>query len=388
MGRLFYKTFILSINFYSLLPVILHDSHEIKMKNLKNFEFIAKEKLPEDIFEYYSGGACDGISLQQNRECFDNLKLLPRILIDVSAINTRTELFGTPQSMPVLIAPMSFQQMAHPDGEIATVKASNQAGITMIASLMSNQSLEDISSHSRNNLWFQLYVLNDMDFTIDLLQRAEAANYKAIVLTVDSQTLGIRNYSNQKNFKLPDKYKIPNLNDYKQFTHHFNNINLFDKQLTWKDVEWIKMNTKLPVILKGILNPADAKIAIENKIDGIIISNHGGRQLDTTVSPILILPEIADLVAGSLPLFIDGAISRGTDILKAIALGADAVLVGRPILWGLATNGSAGVVETLEILKKELEVAMALSGFNSIKDLKAAGHTIIYQADLFKRHTL
>jgi 4-hydroxymandelate oxidase len=345
------------------------------MREIEYFQKIAKEKLPQATYDYYAGWACDGISLLQNRNAFDRCQITPRVLKPVSKIDTSIKIFGTNASIPIIVAPTSFHQLANSKGEIATANGAKRADAIMIGSLLSNKSLEDISSTGAN-LWFQIYVLNDREFTKDLIHRIEAANYKALVVTVDSHVLGIR-YNKKNSFRLPKKYSLPNFKGMKSFQEQFNNVDLFYKNLSWKDIEWIRSITKIPIILKGILHPEDAKIAANNFIDGIVISNHGGRQLDTAVAPFNILPKIADIVNGRTKIFIDGSVRRGTDVVKALCMGADAVLVGRPILWGLAAKGELGVLEVLNTLKHELNVAMALSGFSSLKELALSGSEII-----------
>jgi isopentenyl diphosphate isomerase/L-lactate dehydrogenase-like FMN-dependent dehydrogenase len=346
------------------------------MSKMKYYEKISKKKLPRAIYDYYAAWAGDGLTLLQNRKALDNCQLVPRVLNGVSEINTSVNIFGTHSIAPIIVAPTSFHQMADPNGEIATANGAKNADVIMIASLLSNKSLEDISSTGAN-LWFQLYILNDREFTIDIIRRVEAANFKALVITVDSHIIGIRNDYPTKPFVLPKKFPLPNFDNMKFFQEQFNSVNLFYKKISWKDIDWLRTITKLPIILKGVLHPEDAMIAIDHSVNGIVISNHGGRQLDTAVAALTILPKIVNSAAGKLKLFIDGSIQRGTDVVKAICLGADAVLIGRPIIWGLTARGESGVLDVLNILKNELNVTMALCGYSSIQELAEAGSNII-----------
>ncbi|HLB57861.1 MAG TPA: alpha-hydroxy acid oxidase [Gammaproteobacteria bacterium] len=354
------------------------------MVSLDEFEKYAKSILSQMIFDYFSGGACDEISVKKNREAFDNIDLIPRVLTGNNNPDQSTKILGQLISTPILIAPTSFHGMATPEGEIATIKAAKTVNTIMIASTMANTTLEEIASVQPNTSWFQLYLLNDKGATCDLINRAENAGYKSIVLTVDSQTLGIRYKDVLNQFKLPDHLEAKNLTsnirlDKKKYSANINcHANgLFDKTISWKDVEWLQTKTKLPIILKGILHKEDAKIAAASNIAGIIVSNHGGRQLDTAISPIAALPEIIEAINTNLTVFIDGGIRRGTDIIKAIALGADAILIGRPIIWGLIQNSTEGAIQVLRILQNELHVAMVLCGFSTITDIKMRGKDML-----------
>jgi 4-hydroxymandelate oxidase len=348
------------------------------MLNLYELEMLAKKKLTQNAYDYYARGACDEVSLKANRLAFDNISLIPRVLTNVKHRDLSIKVFNEKISMPIVIAPMSYHGLANSRGEIATAKAANLTKVIMTLSMLSNNDLESVSLANPELLWFQLYILNDRSLTLDLIKRAEDSNYKALIVTVDSQFLAIRYIKKNKSFKLPASLKLANFVEDDVFKKQFKNNKLFDKKITWEDIQWLKSKTKLPIILKGILNPEDARIAIENEIDGIVISNHGGRQLDTSVPPICILPTIAKIVSNKSLLLIDSGIRRGTDILKALALGADAVLLGRPILWGLSAKGLDGVVDVLNIFRNEFDMAMAQCGFSSIKQLKEKGHEIIY----------
>lgn len=311
-------------------------------------------------WDFYQGGSDDEVTLRANRTAFERIQLRPRVLVDVnaSALDMRTTVLGTPLSMPILIAPTALHCLAHPEGECATVQGAGMANTLMVASTTSTRSLEEIAQAASGPLWFQLYVYYSLEVAEKLVHRAEAAGYRAIVLTVDLPYLGNREKDRRNNVTIPPSpFREANLVDIDED---------IDGQgwvvLTWEAVSWLRSITSLPILLKGILTAEDALLAIEHGVAGIIVSNHGGRQLDTAIASIEALPEIVEAVAGRCEVYIDGGIRRGTDILKALALGARAVLVGRPVLWGLAASGAEGVYHVLEILRKELELAMALSG--------------------------
>ena len=358
------------------------------MINLFDFEKAAKKKLQKMFFDFYASGACDQITLNANREAYNRIYLKPRILTDNSERTLNTTLLGQSMPAPILIAPTAFHGLADNEAELATARAANSTKTIMILSTMSNTPLENISRANPDYAWFQLSILDNRDATKNLVRRAETAGYKALVLTVDAQVLGLREADSYNKFKLPDHLEAINLTrnpinghpsniDSEQFKIEASKQNLFDKKLTWKDVEWLRSFTKLPILIKGILHETDAKLSVDLGVDGIIVSNHGGRQLDTAIPAIHVLPSIAKIVKKKVPILIDGGIRRGTDILKAIALGADAVLIGRPILWGLATNSTLGVEKVLSILKHELDTAIALCGLTSIDEIKTHGSNLL-----------
>ncbi len=349
--------------------------------NLRELESFAGDKLQQMTFDYYAGGAGDEITLRDNIEAFDRIRLRPKMLVDVSDLNMSVSLFGTKIDTPVLIAPMAFHKLAHDEGEVAMAKAAARAKTIMVVSTLATASLEEIAEAGNGPLWFQLYVYRDRQITIDLVNRAKAAGYKAIVVTVDSPVLGRRHRDLKNLFHLPSHLKMGNLSTDKQDIPEQSSgsaladyiASLYDQSLTWKDLEWIAGLTDLPVLVKGVLREDDARQAIESGASGIVVSNHGGRQLDSTIATIDALPEVVRASEGKVPVLIDGGIRRGTDILKALALGADAVLMGRPCLWGLAIDGEEGVFRVLETLKDELKNALTLSGYpdvgNVTKDL-------------------
>lgn len=342
--------------------------------NVAEFETAARGKISREAYDYYAGGAGDEVTLARNQTAFHNIELLPKVLVDVNARDMRTNVLGQSVALPVLVAPMAFHKMAYPEGEIATARGSHAANTIMIASTLSNFSLEKIAETGAN-LWFQLYVFKDREFSRSLVQRAEAAGYKALVLTVDAPVLGRRDRDSRNRFRLPDELSLANFEHLtieappttvadSGLFHHF--VKLHDASLTWKDLEWFTSITNLPIIVKGILRPDDAMLAIKHGASGVVVSNHGGRQLDTTVASINAVPRIVDALDGRGEVYMDGGVRRGTDVLKALAYGVKAVLIGRPILWGLAADGSAGVQAVLDTIRAELDLAMALSGCPTI----------------------
>lgn len=331
--------------------------------NVFDYEILAEEQLNPAFWGYYAGGSDDEVSVQTNQSDFGRIRLRPRMLVDVSQCETRTSVLGAPVSMPILVAPSAFHCMAHPDGECATAQGTGAAGSLMIAATDSTRSIEDIAQAASGPLWFQLYLYPTHDIAAQLVKRAEAAGCQAIVLTVDMPVLGHRERDLRNQFVIPP----PSLN-----RANFAGIEVNGHawvNVTWNDVDWLQSITSLPILVKGILTAEDALLALEHGVSGIIVSNHGGRQLDGAVSGIEALPEVVEAVAGRCEVYVDGGIRRGTDVLKALALGAQAVLVGRPILWGLAVDGASGVQHVLQILQAELERAMKLSGCPTISSI-------------------
>lgn len=329
-------------------------------------------------WEYISGGAADELSLRWNHEAYERLRLRTRVLVDISKIDTAITLLGRKHAIPLLLAPTAYHKLAHPQGELATVKGAGQADVTMVVSTSANTTLEDVAASAARPLWFQLYVNPDRDFAIDLIRRAEAAKYEALVITVDQQVLGTRNRETRSNFTLPPGMDRANLRGLKianggqRPTESSVYSSLLDATLSWKDIAGFRAATKLPVILKGIMTGDDAARALDAGASAIIVSNHGGRVLDTVPATIDALPEVVARVGGRLPVLVDGGIRRGTDMLKALALGATATLIGRPYLYGLAVGGADGVAKVVNILRREFEMAMALTGRTSIKAIDAS----------------
>ncbi|GAB2587701.1 alpha-hydroxy acid oxidase [Spirosoma areae] len=320
--------------------------------NLFEFEKMAEGKMTRMAYEYVASGAADEFTVRWNRQAFDAIKLNTRVLVDVSRIDTRTSLFGLDLPHPILIAPTAYHKIMHPEGELATARGAGAASAVYVVSSFTNTPLSGIAKVATQPLWFQLYVRDDRAFTKALVQEAEAQGCRALCVTVDTPVAGVRNRQQRVNFAMPEGVTTPHMADAFALT----------KSLTWKDIDWLMSFAKTPVLLKGILNPDDAELAIQAGVSGLIVSNHSGRNLDTVPATIEALPRIADKVNSRIPLLMDGGIRRGTDVLKAIALGANAVLVGKPICFGLACGGAEGVTKVLDILKREFELAMALTG--------------------------
>jgi 4-hydroxymandelate oxidase len=357
-------------------------SHELPL-NLFEYERYADQQLSVMARDYYASGAWDEITLRDNRAAFERFRLRPRMLVDVSDRTMQVTVLGQSLTLPILVAPMAFQCLAHPEGELATARATAQVGTVMVLSTLSTQSLEVVAEAAQGSVgaprpWFQLYVHRDRGLTKALVERAAAAGYAALCLTVDAPVLGQRERDRRNHFALPDTMELANLaalteleishrsQESELFTYFVKQIN---PALTWSDLEWLQSLSSLPLVVKGVLRADDAMRAIEHGAKGIIVSNHGGRQLDGAIAAIDALADIVQAVDDRVEILMDGGIRRGTDILKSLALGAKAVLVGRPILWGLAVGGSAGVQHVLEILRSEFDLAMALSGCPKLQDI-------------------
>jgi len=346
--------------------------------NLFDFEESARNKLSKMAFDYFASGANDEITMRENHAAYDRIKLKYRVLKDIRNRDLRTSILGHLVSMPLVIAPTAFHKMAYPEGEIATVKAAGNAGSIMILSTLSNTSIEEVLEAATEPVWFQLYVYKDRGATRALIERAVAAGCSAIVLTADAQIWGRREADIRNRFQLPEnlsvknlmpagKDKLPKLAAESGLAAYV--ASLFDQSLSWKDLDWLCSQSNLPVLLKGILHPDDAKKSLDYGVAGIVVSNHGGRQLDTAPATIEVLQEIVNAAGENVEILIDGGIRRGTDILKALALGAKAVGIGRPVLWGLASAGQKGVESVLDILRAELDVAMGLYGYCSVSEI-------------------
>lgn len=339
---------------------------------LRDFEKAAKKALSKSARDYYRSGADAEVTLRANVAAFEKYSIWYRVLVDVSQRELATTVLGTKVEMPVLISPTAYHRMAHPDGEAATARAASVVGTLMVVSTLATMSLEDVMAASSGPKWFQLYVHKDRAFTKSLVARAEAAGYRAIVLTVDTPILGRRLRDVRNRFCLPEGMMMANLVDAAEDLPKDSSMLAayvaarHDASLTWKDVDWLASTTRLPIVLKGIVRQDDAKLAIQHGAAGVLVSNHGARQIDGAPATIDALPGVVDAVQGRAEVYLDGGVRWGTDVLKALALGARAVLVGRPVLWGLATHGDRGVERVLEILRQELSCAMALAGCPSV----------------------
>jgi 4-hydroxymandelate oxidase len=339
---------------------------------LPDFETLAQPSMSPMAYGYITGGAADELTLSANCEDWRRIRLTPRALVDVSEIDLSVKLLGQKFSLPVLLAPAAFHRLCCNDGEMATIAGANQGGAGVVLSSFSTFSVEEITAAAENPIWFQLYFQQDRGLTSEIVQRAEKAGCKALCLTVDTPVLGARHRESRTQFVLPKDFRLPNLN-LGAVSHRPPRSAIYSEllnpRLSWKDVEWLSSVTRLPVVLKGVLNPEDAALAAESGVSAVIVSNHGGRNLDTLPSTAQALPRVADRVKEKLAILVDGGIRRGTDVVKAIALGADAVLIGRPYLYALAVAGAEGVARALEILRTELMMAMALTGRTAIKQI-------------------
>lgn len=343
---------------------------------VSDYEALARDRMSAQAWAYVSGGAADELTLRANSEAFRRLQLQTRVLRDLEGGNTRLNLLGRELDYPIMLAPVAYQKLVHADGELATALAAAAMKAGMIVSTQASTALEDIARHAPNALWFQLYLQADKGLTRALVQRAEAAGYLALVVTVDAPVSGVRNREQRASFRLPQGVEAVNLAgaNASAVTARAGESPVFGSGLltdapTWKDVEWLQSVTSLPVLLKGVTSAADAVIAADMNVSGLIVSNHGGRTLDTQPAAIDALPAISRAVDERVPLLLDGGIRRGTDVLKALALGARAVLIGRPFVYGLAAAGASGVAHVLHMLRTELEMAMVLTGCRTLADI-------------------
>ena len=346
--------------------------------NLFDFEKAALERMPAGARDYYRGGAHDELTLRDNRAAFERWQIHYRVLRDVEKRDLSTSLFGQRVEFPVLVAPTACHQLAHPEGELSTARAASAVGTAMVLSTLSNYAMEEVAREARSGLWFQLYVYRDRGVTRELVARAAACGCRAIALTVDAPVGGVRERDLRNAFAFPSDMPMRNVMpagpeppapdvppvSFQQYVN-----SMFDPSLGWSDLEWLCAQTALPVLVKGIVRPDDAVRAAEHGAQGIVVSNHGGRQLDTAPAAIDVLEPIVQAVGERLTVLADGGVRRGTDVLKALALGARAVLLGRPVLWGLAVAGEAGARRVLELLRNELDVAMALSGCRTVGEI-------------------
>jgi 4-hydroxymandelate oxidase len=327
----------------------------------------ARSRLEPAVYDFYAGGTADEITLRANESAFTRISLLPRVLTGRRAVDLAVELLGSRVDMPVLVAPTAFHRLAHPEGELATAQAAAKAGTIMIVSMAATVAVEQVATAGAD-LWFQLYIQPDLAFTEAIVRRAEQAGCSALVVSVDSPVFGRRERDLRNGFQeLPAGLCCENMRDPADGGRPRRIV--FSPGLSWADIGWLRARTALPIVLKGIAHPDDARLALDHGADAIIVSNHGGRQLDTMPAAIELLPPVADAVGGRIPLLLDGGIRRGTDVVKALALGANAVAVGRPVLWGLAVAGPHGVLQVLQTLRSELDAALALCGCGSAAEV-------------------
>jgi 4-hydroxymandelate oxidase len=341
--------------------------------NLHEYEIAARELLPPMIFDFIASGSCDEITLRANRSAFDRWRLIPRVMRGVASADTRTSVLGQSIAAPVIVAPTSLHRLANHEGECATARAAKSAGTIYTMSTAASFPLEEIAAEA-GTWWFQCYVFIDRGLTAELIQRAVAAGASAIVMTADLSRFGRREADERNQFVLPDGISMPNMRqpDAKPVLVDRNPSNLlpsiggaFDPGLTWADLEWLAQLAGVPVLVKGVVHPADAVLAFEHGAQGVVVSNHGGRQLDGSIATLDALPAIVDACAGRGEILLDGGVRRGTDVLRALALGARAVMIGRPVLWGLAVAGEAGARHVLDHLRAEIESDLMLCGLSS-----------------------
>jgi 4-hydroxymandelate oxidase len=337
---------------------------------LPDFEPVAKQVLPHPVYEYIASGAGNEITLVDNERAYDRVRLWPRVLNDVRSADISISLFGKAFSSPILLAPAAYQGAMHPLGELATVRGAGRAGAPFVVSTNTTVAIEELMKEATAPLWFQLYTQNDRPVTADLIQEVEAAGCEAVCVTVDTPVLGVRTRQFRAGFKLPPGISTP---------HNRGGGGARGKMdpalhspLRWEDIAWLRSMVRGKLWLKGILHPADADQAIKAGADGIMVSNHGARNLDTIPATIDVLPLICEKVAGRAPVIVDGGIRRGTDVVKALMRGATAVMIGRPYLYALSVGGEDGVARCIDLLKRELAYVLPLLGKASVKELDRA----------------
>jgi len=332
--------------------------------SLYDYEAAAKRILSAPAWEYFNGGSADEITLRRNRQALDLLQLKPKVLVDVTSIDTSRTLLGHSMAHPIILAPTSSHLLAHPEAEVATARGAASAKAIMVASTVSNRSIEDICHAASEPIWFQLYVEDDRGAVKALIERAETAGCKALCITVDNPLPYARNREERVRGQAP-VLPFPNLG----ITAGPGGRGRSRRHFNWKDLAWIQSFAKTPIVLKGIMNPDDADQAVKHGVSAIIVSNHGGRVLDTEPATIEVLPAVVERVAARIPVLFDSGIRRGTDIVKGLAYGASAVLIGRPYIYGLSVAGADGVHNVIDILRTELEGAMAMTGRTRLDEI-------------------
>lgn len=339
--------------------------------NIDEYEAIAKGKLSQGEYDFIAGGATDEITLRRTRAVLDALMLRPRMMVDISQRDLHTTVLGQDISFPVLLDPAGNHASAHPEGELASVRAAGAAGTLLVLSAQSSRTLEDVAQAATGPIWFQSYFFKDRHLTLEMARRAEAAGYAALCLTLDAKVKPKRERNMRNHYEGPPSPNYAHLN-ITGSTWSFGldgptgTNDLRDAASTWADLDWLATHTRLPLVVKGIMAGEDGRQAADHGARGIIVSNHGARYLDTTLATIEVLPEVVEAVAGRAEVYMDGGIRRGTDVFKALALGARAVLIGRPVFWGLAVEGEAGVRSVLEMLRDELDATMGMCGCTSV----------------------
>ena len=344
--------------------------------NAADFEALAREKLDEGAYSYFAGGAGDERTLRDNLEAYARRRLRPRVLVDVSGASAATTVLGSEVSMPLLVAPVAFQRIAHPDGEPATARAAAAARTVMCLSTLATASAEEVARAApAGDRWFQLYCFSDRGVTEALVDQAVEGGYRAIVLTVDAPLLGRRERDLRTGFAIPEELEVPSfaraIGGRREATLR-EMFALLDQSLTWRDVEMLAELSDLPLVVKGVITAEDARLAVEHGAGAVVVSNHGGRQLDGVPATLDALPEVVEAVDGRVEVYVDGGVRRGTDVVTALALGARAALIGRPVVWALAAGGEDGVARLLGLLRDEIELALALLGCPSPDALEPA----------------
>jgi 4-hydroxymandelate oxidase len=336
---------------------------------LDDVEALAQKLMQPAAYDYVAGGAADELTIRWNREKYRDIRLQQRVLMDVSNLDCSTTLLGKRLSMPILLAPTASHRLVHPDGEMATARGAGLAGVTMVLSSGSNTSIEDVVRVATQPVWFQLYMPHDRGLARALIQRVETAGAAGLCVTVDSPLDGPRNRQNRAKLVMPPGVGFPHYTGITTPPTEVTLDNVRAQLLDWRDIEWIRSITRMPLLLKGIMSPADAETGIKVGAEGLIVSNHGGRCLDTQPATIEALPRVIGQVAGRVPVIVDGGVRRGTDVVKALALGASAVQIGRPYVYGLAVGGAEGVSHVVKLLRQELLLAMALLGRRTIASI-------------------
>ncbi|MBL9027948.1 MAG: alpha-hydroxy-acid oxidizing protein [Myxococcales bacterium] len=345
-----------------------------KLLTVRDFERLARQRLSKPAYDYFRSGSEEERALARNEEAYRRWVVWYRVLVDVAERDLSTTVLGIPVATPILIAPTAYHRLAHPEGELATARAATVAGTVYVVSTLATTALEDVAQESAGPKFFQLYVHKDRGFTRELIERAESAGYDALVVTADTPLLGRRLRDERNGFCLPDGLVMSNLahlagpTDGSMLARYV--AERHDASFTWKDLEWLKSLSHLPIVLKGIVRVDDAVRAADEGVAGVIVSNHGGRQLDSAPATLDALPGIAEALRGRCEVLMDGGIRSGADVFKALALGARAVLVGRPVLWGLAAGGEDGVVSVLRLLAEDLSKTMALAGTRTLADIE------------------
>lgn len=361
--------------------------HTTQLTPIEKLEFQAKEKLDQSVYDFIAGGAGSESGLKNNRDAFKKYKIVPRVLQNVGAVDISCEIIGKKIASPILIAPCAFHQLVSQNGEVDTAQAADQVNTIMTLSTMSSRTIEDVAKFSTGPKWFQLYVFKNRKLTESLIKRAEKFGFTALVMTVDVPAMGLRYRDIHNQFKLPQGIDAANLREAKisdlsekrdgsAIKEHTDRE--FDATLTWDAIDWISQITTLPIIVKGILNAEDALEAIKHSVSAIIVSNHGGRQLDESIAPLDALTQITEALHGRIPIIMDGGIRSGSDVFKAIALGASAVMIGRPVMWSLALGGKNHLISILQDLNQELILTMKLAGCSSLKKIHDNSSSLLW----------